>query len=155
VNWSDESQRKMSTRITAFGTAGKIYADRQECQVYLRDNAPIPEGYQPGWNVRYTTELTEPVGFYLRGEEYTAQIDHFVARVAARGIDGENTFESAAATDRIIAMLIADARKGPSTTDDREAPEPKRARRPRRLRLPRLQPRPAGALSQLESGKGA
>ena len=35
----------------------------------------MPDGYQHGWNVRYTTELTEPVGFYLRGEEYSAQID--------------------------------------------------------------------------------
>jgi predicted dehydrogenase len=155
VNWSDESQRKMSTRITAFGTAGKIYADRQECQVYLRDGAPVPEGYQPGWNVRYTTELTEPVGFYLRGEEYTAQIDNFVARVAAGRVEGENTFESAAATDRVIAMLIADARKGPSTSGDREIAEPKRARRPRRLRFPRLQPQPSGTMAQLESGKGA
>jgi predicted dehydrogenase len=155
VNWSDESQRKMSTRITAFGTAGKIYADRQECQVYLRDTAPIPEGYRAGWNVRYTTELTEPVSFYLRGEEYTAQIDHFVARAAAGRIDGENTFESAAATDRVIAMLIADAWKGPTTSADREVAEPKRARRARLLRFPRLQPQPTGTLSQLESGKGA
>ena len=36
VNWSDESQRKMSTRMTVFGTNGQIYADRQEIQIYLR-----------------------------------------------------------------------------------------------------------------------
>ena len=35
----------------------------------------VPEGYGAGWNVRYTTELTEPVGFYLRGEEYSAQLE--------------------------------------------------------------------------------
>ena len=29
VNWSDESVRKMTTRITIWGTAGKIYADRR------------------------------------------------------------------------------------------------------------------------------
>ena len=75
VNWSDESYRKMTTRITIWGTAGRIFADRQECQVYLRDTATIPDGYEQGWNVRYTTELTEPVWFYLRGEEYSAQID--------------------------------------------------------------------------------
>ena len=35
--------------------------------------------------MRYTTELTAPVWFYLRGEEYSAQIDDFVAAVAGRG----------------------------------------------------------------------
>ena len=37
VNWSDESQRKMTTKITIWGTQGRIYADRQEVQVFLRD----------------------------------------------------------------------------------------------------------------------
>jgi predicted dehydrogenase len=148
VNWSDESQRKMATRITAWGTAGRIYADRQECQVYLRDTAPAPEGYTPGWNVRYTTELTEPVGFYLRGEEYSAQIDHFVERAAAGRHDGENAFESAAATDRVIAMLLADAAKGPSTSAAGPAAEPLPEVRRRRLRLPWVTPRPSRALAQ-------
>ena len=38
-----------------------IHADRQEVQVYLRDTAPEVEGYEKGWNVRYTTELTEKI----------------------------------------------------------------------------------------------
>ena len=82
VNWSDESQRKMTTKITLWGTHGRIYADRQEIQVYLRDSAPVPEGYRVGWNVRYTTDLTEAPWFYLRGEEYSAQLDAFVQRVS-------------------------------------------------------------------------
>jgi predicted dehydrogenase len=155
VNWSDESCRKMTTRITAWGTAGRIYADRQEVQVYLRDNAPVPDGYEPGWNVRYTTELTEPVGFYLRGEEYSAQIDHFVARAAEGRADGLNGFESAAVADQVIAMMIADAQKGPSTLADQEAGEPAPAKRRRRLRFPRLAPQPSAGLSAIESGEGS
>ena len=115
VNWSDESQRKMTTRITVWGTAGRIYADRQECQVYLRDTASIPDGYSVGWNVRYTTELTDPVDFYVRGEEYSAQLDDFVNRIKARQTDGANTFRSAAATDRVIALIVADGQKKPAT----------------------------------------
>jgi predicted dehydrogenase len=115
VNWSDESYRKMTTRITIWGTAGRIYADRQECQTYLRDTADVPAGYQRGWNVRYTTDLTEPVWFYLRGEEYSAQIDAFVQRVKERRTNGVNGFESAAVTDKVIAMMITDAEKGAST----------------------------------------
>lgn len=116
VNWSDESQRKMSTRVTLFGTAGRIFADRQECQVFLRDTAVISDGYEPGWNVRYTTDLTDPVWFYVRGEEYSAQLDHFVTRVAEKRTEGENTFGSAAKTDRVLAMMVTDAQNGPSTS---------------------------------------
>ncbi|MBK8018952.1 MAG: Gfo/Idh/MocA family oxidoreductase [Betaproteobacteria bacterium] len=78
VNWSDESYRKMSTKMTIWGTSGRIYADRQECQVYLRDTVEPPPGYHTGWNMRYTTDLTDPVWFYVRGEEYSAQLDYFV-----------------------------------------------------------------------------
>jgi len=115
VNWSDESYRKMSTKITIQGKTGRIYADRQECQVFLRDEAVLPEGYQNGWNVRYTTELTAPVDFYLRGEEYTAQLDYFVRAIGERRRENVNSFASAAVTDKVIALMISDAEKGPAT----------------------------------------
>ncbi|MGC3953805.1 MAG: Gfo/Idh/MocA family oxidoreductase [Propionicimonas sp.] len=114
VNWSDESVRKMTTRITLWGTGGRIFADRQEIQVYLREDTTIPEGYRPGWNVRYTTELTQPVEFYLRGEEYTAQLAHFVERVGSGTLEGENTFASALVTDKLIERMVEDSRRGPS-----------------------------------------
>lgn len=108
VNWSDASVRKMTTRLTVWGTAGRIYADRQEIQLFLRDDlGPPPPGYEPGWNVRYTTELTEPVDFYLRGEEYSAQLAAFVEAVAAGRTDGENGFASAVETDATLEMFIA------------------------------------------------
>jgi predicted dehydrogenase len=109
ANWSDESQRKMTTKVSIWGTGGRIYADRQEVQVYLRGTAPVPEGYTAGWTVRYTTELSEAPWFYLRGEEYSAQLDTFVRRVAQGSLDGENTFASAAATDRVIDRIARDA----------------------------------------------
>ncbi|MBI5161940.1 MAG: Gfo/Idh/MocA family oxidoreductase [Micrococcales bacterium] len=109
VNWSDESFRKMTTRMTVTGTAGRIYADRQEIQVYRRETAPAVDGYDAGWTVRYTTELTEPVRFYLRGEEYSAQLDAFVARVHEGAIRGLNDFSSAAVTDRTLELLTRDA----------------------------------------------
>lgn len=110
VNWSDESVRKMTTRITLWGTTGRIFADRQEVQVYLREGAVIPDGYRPGWNIRYTTDLTPEVSFYLRGEEYTAQLEHFVDRVRTGHIGGINDFASAAQTDHLIERLILDSR---------------------------------------------
>jgi predicted dehydrogenase len=154
VNWSDESYRKMTTRITIWGTEGRIFADRQECQVYLRDTATLPEGYEAGWNVRYTTELTDPVGYYLRGEEYSAQIDHFAQRIRDGRIEGINGFESAAETDRVIALMIADAHKGASTLAHDEQPAPAPAKR--RRRFPWLVPQPAPqTVGQLDSRKAA
>lgn len=130
VNWSDESYRKMSTKITIWGTAGRIYADRQECQVYLREGAKIPEGYQAGWNVRYTTDMTEPVWFYVRGEEYSAQLDYFVRCIEGKRSDNVNSFANAVATDRVMATMVADAARGPATSnDDAGAAAPKRKKR--------------------------
>jgi scyllo-inositol 2-dehydrogenase (NADP+) len=114
VSWSDESQRRMTTKITILGTEGRIYADRQEIQVYLRDGAAIPSGYQPGWNVHYTTELSDQVWFYLRGEEYSAQVDAFVTRIGKGELDGVNSFATAAMTDRALALLVEDADHEPS-----------------------------------------
>ena len=107
VNWSDESHRKMSTKISVWGTKGRISADRQECQVYLREPHPALPGAGAGWTIRYTTELTEEVWYYLRGEEYSAQIDYFARSILADRLDGENTFRSALATDRVVSMIAA------------------------------------------------
>jgi len=114
VNWSDESFRKMSTKISVWGTNGRLTADRQECQTYLREpHAALPDAAK-GWNIHYTTDLTEEVWFYLRGEEYSAQIDHFVKNVQARRTDGENTFRSALQADRIVSMIVGETGGSPA-----------------------------------------
>lgn len=124
VNWSDESYRKMSTKISIWGTDGRITADRQECQVYLRDAATLPVDYQYGWNSRYTTDLTESVWFYLRGEEYSAQLDYFVKCIEEkRAHFNVNSFQDALMTDKVISMMIADAEKGASVASADILPE--------------------------------
>jgi predicted dehydrogenase len=106
VNWSDESFRKMSTKISVWGTNGRLTADRQECQVYLREPHEGPPRIDKGWTVRYTTDLSDEVWFYLRGEEYSAQIDYFASSIQEARIDGENSFASALQADRVVAMLV-------------------------------------------------
>jgi scyllo-inositol 2-dehydrogenase (NADP+) len=128
VNWCDESTRKMSTKVTLWGKLGRIYVDRQECQIYLRDDAPLPQGYRHGWTVRYTTDLTPPVAFYLRGEEYSAQLDAFVSRIASHGVTGLNDFMSAAATDRAIGKVADDATSPTGALGDQPAPAATRHR---------------------------
>lgn len=117
VNWSDESYRKMSTKISIWGEGGRIVADRQECQAYLRNTQPPPAGYVEGWNVKNTTELTDEVWFYIRGEEYSAQLDHFVRRIGDRAVGEANSFASAAQTDQVIAMIVADANGAAQAVD--------------------------------------
>ena len=123
VNWSDESYRKMSTKISVWGTNGRITADRQECQIYLRaPHEALPDA-KTGWTVKYTTDLTQEVWFYLRGEEYSAQIDYFVKAAEAKRTDNVNSFRSAMQADRLVAMILAEAgggaRPAPAATADK------------------------------------
>ncbi len=110
TNWSDETQRKMSVRLCLWGTSGRINVDRQEIQVYLREVPEPSENFERGWNVRYTTELTRPVWFYVRGEEYSAQVDEFVQCVR-RGAVPASTFRTASDANLVASMLRQDARK--------------------------------------------
>lgn len=110
TNWSDDTFRKMSTTIVVYGTKGKIIADRQECKVYLRSGAEF-EQYQAGWTTRYITDLQSAVNFYLRGEEYSAQIDAFVDAAQRGTPEHENSFASAFEADRVIDMISRAARR--------------------------------------------
>ena len=133
VNWSDESFRKMSTKLTICGTEGKIVADRQEVQVYLRKERP-DLGLNLGWNVRYTTDLTEPVGYYLRGEEYSAQMEHFAQHVLSGDRNTRSTFRTAIEVDQTIdAIRLAATR--PVIGIDSAASEAAAAPRPRKQSL--------------------
>lgn len=110
TNWSDDSHRKMSTTIAVYGTQGKIVADRQECRIYLRGTAGF-DGYPPGWTIRYITDLQPPVAYYLRGEEYSAQIDTFLDAVVRGTPEHENSFASASETDHVIDLIARAAQR--------------------------------------------
>jgi scyllo-inositol 2-dehydrogenase (NADP+) len=127
VNWSDASVRKMSTRISIWGEGGKIYADRQEIQVYLTGANPIPEGYDEGWTVKYITELTPPVSFYLRGEEYSAQLEQFGKAILGQTAGWANSLASAADTDATIEMIRAVALGDTAVTTVNAMATPRRA----------------------------
>lgn len=104
VNWSDETYRKMSTSVTIIGSKGKIISDANELKVYFKTK-DFPQGYSKGWNVKYVTDLTKEVSFYLRGEEYSAQIDYFIKAVQGVVPNVINTFESAWKTDLSISII--------------------------------------------------
>tara|TARA_R110000796_G_scaffold86056_6_gene186393 strand:- start:3390 stop:4409 length:1020 start_codon:yes stop_codon:yes gene_type:complete len=104
VNWSDDTYRKMSTSISIMGAEGKIICDASELKVYFKKEDAL-EGYTKGWNVKYVTDLAAQVDFYLRGEEYSTQVDYFIKAVKGTGPNKINTFKSAALTDFAISMI--------------------------------------------------
>jgi len=110
VNWSDDTYRKMSTSITIMGEKGKIVSDANELKVYFKENN-CPKGYTKGWNVKYVTDLAGEVDFYLRGEEYSAQIDYFVNAILGKVPNSINTFESGWRTDKALSIIKKNAEK--------------------------------------------
>lgn len=103
ANWSDESHRKMSTRLSVWGEHGHFKADRQELSLYLREDGD--EHHRKGWTTLNTTQLTPEVSYYLRGEEYSAQIDEFVRRIKGHTSELACDFRAALATDRVVAAI--------------------------------------------------
>jgi predicted dehydrogenase len=104
VNWSDDTHRKMSTSITLVGTKGKLISDANELKVFFREENALDK-YVKGWNVKYITDLQEGVDFYLRGEEYSSQLDYFVKACERKVPNTINNFASAANTDKAISII--------------------------------------------------
>jgi predicted dehydrogenase len=109
ANWSDDSYRKMYTKITIWGEHGRIDANRQEIQIYVRKESKVVDGLSEGWNMRYTTDLTQSVWYYLRGEEYSAQVDHFAQAVKTGNKNTRSTFRSALDVDLTIDAMVRNA----------------------------------------------
>lgn len=95
---------KMLTSITIIGTSGKIISDSTEMKVYFKEDN-FPSGYTKGWNIKYVTDLTKQVDFYLRGEEYSAQVDYFIKTLLGKVPNSINTFKSALLTDKAISII--------------------------------------------------
>ncbi|WP_380784247.1 Gfo/Idh/MocA family protein [Sphingomonas sp. R86520] len=105
VNWADETIRKMTTSLTLWGDGGKISVDRQEVRVYVGDKGKVSAGYRPKWTVRNITDLTPHPAFYLRGEEYSAQLEGFVSAMNDPATGYVNSFVSGAETDHTLGMI--------------------------------------------------
>lgn len=124
VDWSDPSVRKMTTKLSIWGEGGKLYVDRTDLQLFLTGKHKVPDGYREGWTVKHITDLTPPVSFYLRGEEYSAQLESF-GRAILNGETQRNDFASAAETDLTIDMIQKRAAAAPTQAEHSVAGAPK------------------------------
>lgn len=107
ANWSDPSYRKPNFRLELFGKDGKIIADMHAIKLFLKDEIKESD-FTKGWNTLYVTEFGKPVRFYVRGGEFTTQLDYFIDCVS-NGTPGEIcNFEDGLATDSVIDAIFSD-----------------------------------------------
>jgi scyllo-inositol 2-dehydrogenase (NADP+) len=107
VNWSDMSYRKPTNKIEIFGNRGRILADQHSLKIFL--NKPNKEfNFRQGWSTLYITDLFEPVPFYVRGNEFTRQLYHFVDCIQDKGKMNKCTFKDGANALEVIENIFND-----------------------------------------------
>ncbi len=107
VNWSDASFRKPVNRIELFGTHGKMLADQHALKIFLTKEDP-KHNLREGWITRYVTDLFKPVEFYVRGNEFSAQLYHFVDCVEKGSPESACSFRKASETLEVIENIVTD-----------------------------------------------
>ena len=108
VNWSDETYRKPTNIVKIFGTKGKIIADKHAYKIFMKaENQDY--GFHKGWNTRYITDFAKSVRFYVRGNEFTRQLDYFVNCIKEGRSDNISSFEEAHKTDVIMENIRHDS----------------------------------------------
>ena len=62
-----------------------------------------------GWDVRHTTDFHRDVWYYLRGEEYSAQLDYFFRCIVEGCRENISSFASAVQTDCVVSAMLQNA----------------------------------------------
>lgn len=107
ANWSDSSYRKPTNRIEVFGTEGKIIVDQYSVKIYLKKENKT-ERLREGWNTLYITDIFNNVPFYVRGNEFTAQLYDFVESVLGEKSNSMCTFNDALNTLQVVEQMFND-----------------------------------------------
>jgi predicted dehydrogenase len=116
VNWSDESYRKPANIVTIFGTKGKIVADKHAYKIFLKEPDQT-NGFHEGWNTRYITDFAKSVRFYVRGNEFSRQLDYFIDCIDQGRPDNISSFAEALKTDVVMEEITKDAARSLAADD--------------------------------------
>jgi predicted dehydrogenase len=108
VNWSDDSYRKPTNKIELFGKQGKILADQHGIKIYLKEENKEKK-LRAGWNTIYITDVFKQVPFYVRGNEFTRQLYHFVECIQNKDKVNMCSFKDGLNTLEIIESIFVDA----------------------------------------------
>ena len=105
VDWSDPTVRKASNSVHIVGEFGELTANKQEIKLHL-NTAQADSEYAVGDHEIYVTDLDTNVDYYLRGEDFSLQMQAFSNSI--NGIDTPITslIDSAIVTDRIISEIL-------------------------------------------------
>ena len=107
VNWSDFSYRKTGYNFEVLGKKGKIIADLRTLKVFFRQK-PDTKEYTIGWNIQYFPSLAEPVRYFVRGFEFTRQLDYFIDCILQHRSSEVCSFNDGFTTDSIIEQMRLD-----------------------------------------------
>ncbi|MHB8861485.1 MAG: Gfo/Idh/MocA family protein [Pirellulaceae bacterium] len=110
-NWSDASYRKPAYRFELLGRKGKVIADLHAYKAFFKSD-PAIDGFTEGWNQKYVTDFVKPVRFYVRGFEFTRQLDYFVERVKYHQPAEMCTCEHGYLTDVLIDRIRKNGETG-------------------------------------------
>ncbi|HEY5123952.1 MAG TPA: Gfo/Idh/MocA family oxidoreductase [Ignavibacteria bacterium] len=110
INWSDPSYRKPTNKIEIFGVSGRILADQHSLKIFM--NQPNKEyNLDQGWNTIYITDIFKPVPFYVRGNEFTRQLYHFIDCIMGKEHANKCSFADGLNTHEIIWQIFNDYEK--------------------------------------------
>jgi len=107
VNWSDESYRKPTNKIEILGLDGKILADQHGIKLF-RKTASARNNLIAGWNTIYITDVFKSVPFYVRGNEFTSQLYHFIDCILDREKTNICSFKESSDTLEVIESIFKD-----------------------------------------------
>jgi predicted dehydrogenase len=110
INWCDTSYRKPANKIELFGDAGRILADQHSVKIFL--NTPDDRyKFRQGWNTLYITDIFEPVPFYVRGNEFTRQLYHFIDCIKHKDTPNQCSFIDGANVLDVIEKIFDDYKR--------------------------------------------
>lgn len=105
INWSKSGERKANNIIKIEGTEGSITANKQEIIIDLKKDQPKLK-LSKGRNQIYITDLNTEVNYYLRGEDFSRQMEEFSNLVNNKINESISSLTSASITDKCIEHIF-------------------------------------------------
>jgi scyllo-inositol 2-dehydrogenase (NADP+) len=113
IDWCDTTKRKSVIEFDVQFTHARITADNSTIRVAFSDAAPLSDAERSDLAA---PPAPPPVGFYLRGEEFSLQLEAFISRCAGQPRAGNSstaadpaTLEDGAEVDRLIEAVARKA----------------------------------------------
>lgn len=107
INWSDPSYRKPTNKIEIFGDSGRILADQHSIKIFV-NKIDSSHNLRIGWNTLYITDIFNPVPFYVRGNEFTRQLYHFIDCIQDKSLQNICSFEDGANVHEVMEKILSD-----------------------------------------------